>query len=102
VKTIVTGGAGFIGSTLVDQLLAAGHDVHVLDDFSTGSMANLAAARTAHGDRLEVTELDLRDRAVVDVIAASDAEVVFHLGAQIDVRVSVSDPVLDAQVNVIG
>jgi UDP-glucose 4-epimerase len=101
-RTIVTGGAGFIGSTLVDQLLAAGHHVHVLDDFSTGSTANLTAATDNHGARLAVTEVDIREPSVVDLIAASNAEVVFHLGAQIDVRVSVSDPVHDAQVNVIG
>ncbi|HEV8296662.1 MAG TPA: NAD-dependent epimerase/dehydratase family protein [Acidimicrobiales bacterium] len=100
--TVVTGGAGFIGSTLVDRLLAAGHTVHVVDDFSTGSHANLADSRAAHGDRLHSRELDIRDPAVVDHIAALRPEVVFHLAAQIDVRLSVSRPVHDAEINIIG
>jgi UDP-glucose 4-epimerase len=100
-KTLVTGGAGFIGSTLVDRLLADGHDVAVVDDFSTGSEANLEAARGA-GDRLTVHAVDIRDEAVTDVVAGSAPEVVFHLAAQADVRVSVARPAFDAAVNVIG
>jgi UDP-glucose 4-epimerase len=100
--TIVTGGAGFIGSTLVDRLLAEGHEVHVVDDFTSGRQANLAAARQAHRDRLHVHEIDVRDAAVVELVAQTRAEVVFHLAAQMDVRVSVARPVHDASINVIG
>jgi UDP-glucose 4-epimerase len=102
VNTLVTGGAGFIGSAIVDRLLAAGHTVHVIDDLSSGSEANLATAREAHGDRVHLHRLDIRDAAVSDCIAETEPEVLFHMAAQIDVRVSVSRPVHDAEINVIG
>jgi UDP-glucose 4-epimerase len=101
-RTVVTGGAGFIGSTLVDRLLADGHDVVVVDDFSSGRRANLAAAQEAAGARLTVHELDIRDEATTEVVAGAGAEVVFHLAAQADVRVSVARPAFDAAVNVVG
>jgi UDP-glucose 4-epimerase len=101
VKALVTGGAGFIGSTLVDRLLADGHDVVVVDDFSSGSDANLAAAQEA-GDRLTVHRVDIRDEAVTGLVAGERPEVVFHLAAQADVRVSVARPAHDASINVIG
>jgi UDP-glucose 4-epimerase len=97
-RALVTGGAGFIGSTLVDRLLADGHEVVVVDDFSSGSDANLEPAGTA----VTVHRMDIRDEAVTDVVAATEAEVVFHLAAQADVRVSVARPAFDAAVNVIG
>ncbi|MFN0088757.1 MAG: NAD-dependent epimerase/dehydratase family protein [Acidimicrobiales bacterium] len=100
-KALVTGGAGFIGSTLVDRLLDAGHTVEVIDSFVTGSRSNLERA-AAHGERLCVRELDIRSPETIDVVAASGAEVVFHLAAQADVRVSVTDTLYDAHVNVIG
>jgi len=102
VRTVVTGGAGFIGSTLVDRLLVDGHDVVVLDDFSTGSETNLKAAGQTAGDRLRVARIDLRDDECIEAVAAADAEVVFHLAAQADVRASVADPLNDAAVNVMG
>jgi UDP-glucose 4-epimerase len=102
VRTLVTGGAGFIGSTLVDRLLAEGHDVDVVDDLSTGSLANLAEARTAAGHRLTVHQLDIRSPDCVALVERRRPEVVFHLAAQADVRVSVADPVFDAEVNVCG
>lgn len=101
-RVVVTGGAGFIGSTLVDRLVDAGHTVHVLDDFSSGSRANLASATAAAGDRLVVHEVDVRDARCTEFIAEAAPEVVFHLAAQIDVRVSVQNPVLDAEINVLG
>jgi UDP-glucose 4-epimerase len=101
VKALVTGGAGFIGSTLVDRLLADGHDVVVVDDFSSGSDANLASAQ-ATGDRLTVHRADIRDDAVTTLVAGEQPEVVFHLAAQADVRVSVARPAYDASINVIG
>ena len=99
---LVTGGAGFIGSTLVDRLLAEGHEVDVVDDLSSGSMANLADARSGGDHKLQFHRMDVRDPALVELIERRRPEVVFHLAAQIDVRVSVADPVLDAMVNIIG
>jgi UDP-glucose 4-epimerase len=99
---MVTGGAGFIGSTLVDRLLAEGNTVDVVDDFSTGSLANLADARASAGHKLTVHQMDLRSGELVDLIIRRRPEVVFHLAAQADVRVSVADPVFDADVNLLG
>lgn len=100
-RALVTGGAGFIGSTLVDRLLAEGHSVTVIDDLSRGVPANLASAREA-GDRFVFHRMGLTDPRVVEVIEQAGPEVVFHLAAQIDVRLSVEDPVHDAEVNVVG
>jgi len=102
VRTLVTGGAGFIGSTLVDRLLAEGHAVDVVDDLSSGRLTNLAVARADRSHDLTFHQLDIRDPSLVDLMVRRRPEVVFHLAAQIDVRVSVADPVLDAQINVIG
>ena len=97
---LVTGGAGFIGSNLVDALVARGDRVTVLDDLSTGKRANLDRA-LAGGARLEVA--DVRDPpAVAAVFERARPELVFHLAAQIDVRLSVSDPAADATGNVLG
>ncbi len=101
-RALVTGGAGFIGSTLVDRLLAEGHQVDVVDNLSTGSRDNLDEAFGRHGAQLVLHEVDLRDPAVVELIEGLAPEVVFHLAAQADVRVSVADPVFDAEVNVLG
>jgi UDP-glucose 4-epimerase len=100
--TLVTGGAGFIGSTLVDRLIADGHVVHVVDDFTSGRQVNLDGARKAAGDRLQVHEIDIRDDRVIELISSIKPEVIFHLAAQMDVRVSVARPVHDASINVIG
>jgi UDP-glucose 4-epimerase len=102
VKVLVTGGAGFIGSTLVDRLLAEGHAVDVVDDLSTGVLSNLAEARANRGHELKVHQLDIRESGVVELIARRRPEVVFHLAAQADVRVSVTRPVFDAEVNILG
>ncbi len=99
-RTLVTGGAGFIGSNLVDALLARGDDVTVLDNLSTGRRVNLDGALAA-GARL--AEVDVReDTGVGAVFAEARPELVFHLAAQIDVRKSVEDPYFDAAVNVGG
>jgi UDP-glucose 4-epimerase len=99
-KALVTGGAGFIGSNLVDALLARGDEVVVLDDISTGKRENLTRA-VANGATLE--EIDIRDaEAVADVVARAKPDVIFHLAAQIDVRKSVADPANDARINVEG
>ena len=101
-RVLVTGGAGFIGSRLVERLLAEGDEVDVIDDLSTGSLANLTAARAAFPGQCNFHRHDIRHPTVVDMVAKRAPEVVFHLAAQADVRVSVNDPVFDAEVNVIG
>ena len=97
---VVTGGAGFIGSNLVDALLARGDRVTVIDNLSTGKLANLEQA-LAHG--VSLNEADVRDaQAVTEIFAQARPELVFHLAAQIDVRYSVENPAGDANVNVLG
>jgi UDP-glucose 4-epimerase len=92
---LVTGGAGFIGSNLVDSLLARGFRVVVLDDLSTGEAARVPkSARLVHGD--------VRDANLDSMMKDEGIEAVFHLAAQVDVRKSVSDPIFDASVNVLG
>src|SRR5436190_2509851 len=92
-RAVVTGGAGFIGSHVVDALLARGDEVHVLDDLSKGVRGNVAEAATLH-----VADLRDADR----VFDAARPEAVLHLAAQADVRVSVDRPDRDAEVNVLG
>jgi UDP-glucose 4-epimerase len=101
-RALVTGGAGFIGSTLVDRLLAEGHAVEVVDDLSSGRLANLADARANRDHSFSFHQMDICDPSVADLIERRRPEVVFHLAAQIDVRVSVDDPVRDARTNVLG
>jgi len=97
---VVTGGAGFIGSNLVDALVARGDRVTVIDDLSGGKRENLADALAAGA---QLHELDVRDaRGVAGVFANVRPQLVFHLAAQIDVRRSVADPAADADVNVLG
>jgi UDP-glucose 4-epimerase len=93
VRALVTGGAGFIGSTLVDRLLAEGHSVDVVDDLSTGALANLAEARADRSHRLKIHQLDVADPAVVDLAVRRGSEVVFHLAGTHDRAGSVDDPV---------
>lgn len=101
-RTMVTGGAGFIGSTLVDRLLAEGHQVDVVDDLSMGRLNNLADARSGRGGEFSFHQLDVRSPEVVELISRRNPEIIFHLAAQADVRVSVQRPVFDAEVNIIG
>jgi UDP-glucose 4-epimerase len=100
VKSLVTGGAGFIGSHLVDSLAARGDEVLVLDDFSSGKRENLADALESGAS---VIELDVADaQGMFDAIGAYKPQNVFHLAAQIDVRRSMADPGFDARLNVVG
>jgi len=101
-KALVTGGAGFIGSTLVDRLLAEDWRVHVVDDLSTGALSNLASARSLGERRFSFHRFDVRSPGLRDVLERAKPDVVFHLAAQIDVRVSVANPVLDAEMNILG
>jgi UDP-glucose 4-epimerase len=101
-RVLVTGGAGFIGSALVERLLSEGWDVDVVDDLSTGSLPNLAEARAQRTPRCTFQRLDIRSAGMVELMAHRKPEVVFHLAAQASVTVSVADPALDADVNVVG
>jgi len=94
VRAAVTGGAGFIGSHVVDALVARGDEVHVVDNFATGRRENLTPQATLH-------ERDIRE-PLDDLFAEIRAEVVVHLAAQADVGTSVERPLFDAEVNVIG
>jgi UDP-glucose 4-epimerase len=99
-KCLVTGGSGFIGSNLVDALLARGDAVTVVDDLSTGQRQNLDAAL---GAGAKLVEADIRDTAALaELTREAEPDVVFHLAAQIDVRRSVADPAFDASINVGG
>jgi UDP-glucose 4-epimerase len=95
-KILVTGGAGFIGSHVVDAYIAAGHEVAVIDNLATGSERNLNPEARMH-------RLDLRDPAeVASVMSAFKPDIVNHHAAQAEVPKSVADPAFDAQVNLIG
>jgi UDP-glucose 4-epimerase len=99
-RCLVTGGAGFIGSNLVDALLARGDEVTVVDDLSTGRRSNLEPGLAAGA---ELVELDVRDGGALSRLASERRpERIFHLAAQIDVRKSLADPFFDAAVNVGG
>jgi UDP-glucose 4-epimerase len=95
-RALVTGGAGFIGSHLVDALVDRGDEVSVVDDLSTGRRENLNPSAAFH-------EADITDRARMEQLLADDRpDAVFHLAAQVDVRRAVADPAFDASVNVAG
>jgi len=103
--TIVTGAAGFIGSTLVDRLLEEGHTVVGVDNLSTGVSANLEqATRSNQHSRGQFTfvEMDIEAAELAGVVADTEPDLVFHLAAQVDLRASVSDPRFDARSNVLG
>ena len=94
-KILVTGGAGFIGSNIVDAYLAAGHEVFVLDDLSSGVLDNLSP-------KAKFFQMDIRDPKVEKIFEENKFDVMNHLAAQMDVRKSVADPVFDSTVNVTG
>jgi UDP-glucose 4-epimerase len=92
---LITGGAGFIGSHVADRFLAEGWTVHIVDNLASGRRENLPGDAEFH-------ELDIRDRRTAELVSSLTPDALVHLAAQIDVRKSVDDPVLDAQSNVIG
>jgi UDP-glucose 4-epimerase len=94
-KVLVTGGAGFIGSHVVDALIAAGHDVVVVDDLSTGRRENVHP-------KARLVELDVTDPRLVDLVREERPAAVSHHAAQMDVRRSVADPLFDARTNILG
>ncbi|HUV29189.1 MAG TPA: NAD-dependent epimerase/dehydratase family protein [Anaerolineales bacterium] len=94
-KILVTGGAGFIGSHVVDTFIANGHEVVVVDDLSTGRRSNLNPAATFY-------QVDIRSPELAEVFEKEKPQIVDHHAAQMDVRRSVDDPLFDADVNVLG
>ena len=94
-KLLVTGGAGFIGSHLVDALIKEGHQVVVIDDLSCGKKENVNPAA-------KFIELDIRDKKLKDIFEKEKPEIVFHLAAQKNIKISVEDPCLDAEINIVG
>ena len=100
---LVTGAAGFIGSNLVARLLEEGHRVVAVDDLSSGRLTNLAPARAPHlTGRLQFDHIDVTSDAFDALVARMRPNVIFHLAAQVDVRVSVDRPLEDARLNVLG
>ncbi|MCK4584747.1 NAD-dependent epimerase/dehydratase family protein, partial [candidate division WOR-3 bacterium] len=92
---LVTGGAGFIGSHLVDRLTELGHKVIIIDNLTTGKKTNI-------NPRAQFYEMDINDRKLVQVFEKHKPNYLFHLAAQVDVRKSVKDPLYDARSNIMG
>jgi UDP-glucose 4-epimerase len=94
-KSLVTGGAGFIGSHLVDLLIEAGHEVVVVDNLSTGSEDNI-------NPLAKLYQMDIRDAKISEIFKQEMPDFVFHFAAQINVRDSVNDPISNAETNILG
>ena len=94
-RVLVTGGAGFVGSHIVDRLLARGNEVLVVDDLSSGRTANLPRD-------VQLAEIDIGDAAIVDVATSFGPDLVTHCAAQASVAVSMADPAADARTNIVG
>jgi UDP-glucose 4-epimerase len=94
-RILVTGGAGFIGSNIVDGCLAEGHEVVVVDDLSAGMPVNVSRRARLH-------RLDVRSSELDDVIASERPDIISHHAAQVSVRRSVEEPIVDAEINVLG
>ena len=94
-RILVTGGAGFIASHITDAYIERGHEVHIVDDFSTGQRANLNGKATLH-------QIDIADSHSVKLVERIKPDILSHHAAQMDVRHSVADPTFDARVNILG
>ncbi len=94
-EILVTGGAGFIGSHLVDRLIALGHKVVIIDNLTTGKRTNI-------NPKAQFYEMDINDKELTQVFEKYKPEYLFHLAAQVDVRKSVKDPMYDARTNILG
>ena len=94
-KIIVTGGAGFIGSNIVDAYIERGHEVHILDDLSTGQKSNV-------NPKAELHQVDIADAQAMQLVERIKPDALSHHAAQMDVRHSVADPTFDARVNILG
>ncbi len=94
-KIVVTGGAGFIASHIVDAYIQLGHEVYIIDDFSTGQRRNLNSSA-------QILNLDIADPKAAKAVAEIKPDVLNHHAAQMDVRRSVADPTFDARINIIG
>jgi UDP-glucose 4-epimerase len=103
-RVVVTGAAGFIGSTLVDRLLHEGHQVVGIDNLSTGLPANLDEARRTYraNRRFTFVQSDIQAPELSTIVAGSNPDVIFHLAAQVNLRASITDPQFDARTNVLG
>ena len=101
-RVVVTGGAGFIGSALVDQLVKRGDQILVIDNFSAGSEENLEEAKNASAKELVIENCDIRNIETTKLITDYGPSVIFHLAAQVDVRSSVEDPLNDLETNLVG
>src|SRR5581483_9552797 len=102
-RHLITGGAGFIGSNVADHYLSVGEEVTIFDNFSRpGSERNRAWLQARHGNRLKVVRGDVRTAGPDLRDAAANADVVFHLAAQVAVTTSVTDPRHDFEVNALG
>jgi len=95
VKVLITGGAGFIGSNVADGLIAEGYEVVIVDDLSNGRKENIH-------EKAKFYKTDIRDSRLEDVFKAERPDMVIHNAAQLSVRVSVEEPLLDADINIIG
>lgn len=94
-RVLITGGAGFIGSHVTDLLIDEGYDVTIIDNLSNGKMANV-------NPKAKLYNIDIRDEKVLDIFKAEKPDVLIHHAAQIKVQSSISNPMLDASVNIIG
>src|SRR5690242_19074600 len=101
-RVLITGGAGFIGSHVTERLLAEGHHVGILDDLSTGTLANLRRSAAGGLRDTDVAVRDICSPGAADWLVAWRPDVVVHLAAQASVARSVADPVTDARINIVG
>jgi UDP-glucose 4-epimerase len=94
-EILVTGGAGFIGSHITDRLIKEGHNVVIVDNLYSGKRENINPAA-------DFVKMDIRDKEVEGVFKKNNFDAIFHLAAQMDVRKSIEDPFLDADINILG